>query len=160
MEIVSNVAERSKLTMTDLSDLSAEFETAPASEVVSWAVDRFGRSLTLACSFEDCVIIHLVTRVAPDIEVVFLDTGAHFPETLEYVERVKERYNLNLRVERPGPEAADWPCGSARCCELRKVVPLARALSGKSAWITGLKRVDASTRVEAPSCRGTRQGDL
>jgi phosphoadenosine phosphosulfate reductase len=150
VEIVSNVAERSKLTMTDLSDLSAEFETAPASEVVSWAVDRFGRSLSLACSFEDCVIVHLVTRVAPDIEVVFLDTGAHFPETLEYVERVKERYNLNLRVERPGPEAAEWPCGSVRCCELRKVVPLARALRGKSAWITGLKRVDATTRVDAP----------
>ncbi len=148
---MGNVAERSELEhLSDLSDLSAEFETAPACEVVSWAVDRFGQLALAGCSFEDCVIVHLVTQVAPDIEVIFLDTGAHFPETLEYVEEVRSRYDLNLRVVRPGPEAADWPCGSARCCEFRKVVPLARALEGKEAWITGLKRVDASTRVDAP----------
>jgi phosphoadenosine phosphosulfate reductase len=96
------------------------------------------------------VIVHVVTQVIPDIEVIFLDTGAHFPETLEYVEQVRSRYDLNLRIVRPGPEAEAWPCGSAHCCELRKVVPLARALNGREAWITGLKRVDASTRVDAP----------
>jgi len=147
--IVGNVAERSHLEY--LSDVSEEFETAPATEIMSWAVERFGsESISLACSFEDCVSIHLATQVCPDIEVLFLDTGSHFAETLEYVETVRSRYNLNLRVIKPGPEAADWPCGSARCCELRKVAPLARALEGKTAWITGLKRVDASTRVEAP----------
>jgi phosphoadenosine phosphosulfate reductase len=146
--IVRNLVERAD--MSDLSEIAAEFESAPASEVVTWAVERFGRSLTLASSFEDCVIVHLATQVEPDIDVVFLDTGAHFSETLEYVEQVKARYNLNLRVVRPGPEAVDWPCGSARCCELRKVVPLANALKGKRAWMTGVKRVDASTRIEAP----------
>jgi phosphoadenosine phosphosulfate reductase len=146
--IVGNVAERSHLEY--LSDVSDEFETAPATEVVSWAVERFGQSITLACSFEDCVAVHLAIQVCPDIEVLFLDTGSHFPETLDYVETVRSRYKLNLKIVRPGPEAADWPCGSARCCELRKVAPLARALSGKQAWVTGLKRVDASTRVDAP----------
>jgi phosphoadenosine phosphosulfate reductase len=145
---VARVAERSKAE--DLAVLSDEFESAPASEVVRWAHERFGRSMSLASSFEDCVIVHVITQVIPDIEVIFLDTGAHFPETLEYVEQVKSRYDLNLRIVRPGPEADAWPCGSAHCCELRKVVPLARALEGRQAWITGLKRVDASTRVEAP----------
>jgi phosphoadenosine phosphosulfate reductase len=146
--MVSKVAERSELE--DLSALSDEFESAPASEVVSWAAEKFGRSVSLASSFEDCVIVHVVTQVIPDIEVIFLDTGAHFPETLEYVEQVRSRYDLNLTIVKPGPEADAWPCGSAHCCELRKVVPLARALSGREAWITGLKRADASTRVGAP----------
>jgi phosphoadenosine phosphosulfate reductase len=145
---VAKVAERSELE--DLADLSEEFESAPAAEVVRWAVERFDRSISLASSFEDCVIVHVVTKVVPDIEVIFLDTGAHFPETLDYVEQVRSRFDLNLRIVRPGPEADAWPCGSAHCCELRKVVPLARALEGRQAWLTGLKRVDASTRVDAP----------
>ena len=58
--------------------------------------------------------------------MIFLDTGAHFPETLAYVEEVRARYDLNLTVTHPGPEAEAWPCGSDRCCELRKVVPLQR----------------------------------
>lgn len=145
---VGSVAERSRLDY--LSRMSSEFETAPASAVVEWAVEQFGRAISLACSFEDCVIVHLATRVDPGIEVVFLDTGAHFPETLEYVEHVRSLYDLNLRVMKPGPEANDWPCGTSRCCELRKVVPLGRALEGKAAWMTGVKRSDAATRVDAP----------
>jgi phosphoadenosine phosphosulfate reductase len=146
--IVGNVAERSQLEY--LSDLSAEFETASAGEVISWAVDRFGKQMALACSFEDCVIVHLAIQADPDMEIIFLDTGSHFPETLEYVERCRSMYDLNLKVVRPVPEAAAWPCGSDRCCEFRKVVPLAHALEGKQAWITGLKRSDASTRIGAP----------
>ena len=145
---VAKVAERSEVE--DLAVLSDEFESAPASEVVRWAYERFGGSVSLASSFEDAVIVHVVTQVIPDIEVIFLDTGAHFSETLEYVEQLKSRYDLNLRIVKPGPEADAWPCGSAHCCELRKVVPLARALEGRQAWITGLKRVDATTRVDAP----------
>jgi phosphoadenosine phosphosulfate reductase len=148
VDVVASVAERSHLEY--LSDLSEEFETAPATEIISWAAERFGSSIALACSFEDCIAVHLAIQVVPDIEVVFLDTGAHFPETLEYVDLVKERFNLNLNIVKPGPEAAEWPCGSARCCELRKVVPLAKALEGKQAWVTGLKRVDAETRISAP----------
>ncbi|MGA2037305.1 MAG: phosphoadenylyl-sulfate reductase, partial [Acidimicrobiales bacterium] len=59
-------------------------------------------------------------------------------------------YDLNLRVLRPGPEAEGWPCGTDRCCELRKVVPLDEALQGREAWITGLKRCDSPTRAGAP----------
>jgi phosphoadenosine phosphosulfate reductase len=145
---VGSVAERSELEY--LADMSAEFETASAGEVLEWAIGRYGKSVSLACSFEDCVIVHLAAQVDPNIEVIFLDTGSHFPETLEYVERVRSMYDLNLKVVRPVPEAAAWPCGSEHCCEFRKVVPLAKALEGQSAWITGLKREDAVTRTETP----------
>ncbi|MGH8989868.1 MAG: phosphoadenylyl-sulfate reductase [Acidimicrobiales bacterium] len=123
---------------------------APASKAVEWAVERFGRDLVLAASFQDVVLIDLVTKVDPAVEVVFCDTESHFPETLEFVEEVRARYGLRLTVTRPGPDAGEWPCGSARCCELRKVEPLRHALQGKRAWLTSLKRVDAPTRANAP----------
>jgi phosphoadenosine phosphosulfate reductase len=140
-------------TVIDIDELAAratEFETAPAGKVIAWALDRFGGDISLACSFQDCVLVDLAVRVDPTIEVLFLDTGFHFPETLAYVETVRARYGLNLRVMTPGPEAEGWPCGTQRCCELRKVEPLYRALAGRSAWITGLKRTDAPTRADAP----------
>jgi phosphoadenosine phosphosulfate reductase len=138
------------LTSEEHAALSAGFESAPASAVIRWAVDAFGESLALAASFEDIVLIDLATKVAPDIEVVFLDTGAHFPETLSFVDEVKDRYRLNLTVTKPGPEAAAHPCGSEQCCHFRKVEPLRRAIEGRRAWMTSLKRSDGPTRADAP----------
>jgi phosphoadenosine phosphosulfate reductase len=134
----------------ELRSADATLATAPASKAVEWAVDRFGKELVLAASFQDVVLIDLAVKVDPGIEIVFLDTEAHFPETLDFVEQVRARYDLNLTVTHPGPDADEWPCGSARCCELRKVAPLRRALAGKAAWLTSLKRVDAPTRAAAP----------
>ncbi|MHB8328228.1 MAG: phosphoadenylyl-sulfate reductase [Acidimicrobiales bacterium] len=138
------------IELPEIEARSAELETAPAGRVIAWAVERFGDQLALACSFQDCVLVDLAVQVAPGIEVIFLDTGSHFPETLAFVEQVRTRYDLNLRVTEPGPQAAPWSCGTERCCELRKVEPLDRALQGQLAWITGLKRVDAQTRSVAP----------
>jgi phosphoadenosine phosphosulfate reductase len=134
----------------EMAEQSAAFESAPAGLVLAWAVERFGKKLALSCSFQDAVLIDIANAVAPDIEVVFLDTGSHFPETLEYVETVRARYDLNLTVTHPVAGAELWPCGSATCCEFRKVRPLKQALAGKEAWVTGLKRVDAPTRRDAP----------
>ena len=64
---------------------------------------------------------------------MFLDTGSHFPETLEYVEAIRSRYDLNLTVTKPVEGAEQWPCGTAQCCEFRKVRPLKQALAGKEA---------------------------
>ena len=76
------------LSAEQLSVISDGFESAPASAVIRWAVDTFGDSIVLAASFEDIVLIDLVTKVAPAVEVVFLDTEAHFPETLSFVDEV------------------------------------------------------------------------
>ena len=147
--IVANKSQRTSIE-DEMAACSASFETEPASAVIGWAVERFGTRLALSCSFQDAVIIDLAVRADPAIEVVFLDTGAHFPETLEYVETVRDRYDLNLRIAQPVEGAEQWPCGTAQCCEFRKVLPLKRALAGKEAWMTGLKRSDAPTRRDAP----------
>jgi len=139
-----------RVDVTELAARAAELETAPAGKVLAWAMGRFGAGVSVACSFQDCVLVDLAVAVDPAVEVLFLDTGFHFPETLAFVEEVRAHYDLNLRVMTPGPEAAAWPCGTDRCCELRKVEPLYRALAGRSAWITGLKRCDAPTRADAP----------
>lgn len=137
-------------TMDPLEIDDSALEALPAEDVISWAVDRCGSQLTLACSFQDCVIVDLAVQVDPHLDVVFLDTGFHFPETLAYVEEVRRRYDLDLRVVAPGPEAGPWPCGSARCCELRKVAPLDAALAGRRGWMTAVKRCDSPARAEAP----------
>jgi len=139
-----------QLGEAELATISETFETTPASTVIRWAFATFGDSLVVASSFEDLVIIDLATKVAPGVEVVFLDTEAHFPETLEFVESTRQRYGLNLTVTKPGPEAAAHPCGSDQCCQFRKVEPLRRVLEGKRAWITGLRRSDGPTRADAP----------
>jgi phosphoadenosine phosphosulfate reductase len=134
----------------ELAEVDEQLASAPPSRAVEWALGQFGRDLVLAASFQDVVLIDLAVKVDPGMEVVFLDTEAHFPETLRFVEEVRARYDLRLTVTRPGPEAAGSPCGSPRCCELRKVAPLRAALAGKRAWLTALKRSDAPTRAEAP----------
>jgi phosphoadenosine phosphosulfate reductase len=133
--------------LEELDEANSRLAVAPAGQAISWALDRFGDSMALACSFQDIVIVDLVGAVSPGIEVVFLDTGAHFDETLRFVDEVTKRYGLNLTVTHPGPEADAFPCGSDRCCEFRKVAPLRAALAGRQAWMTGLKRVDAPTRA-------------
>jgi phosphoadenosine phosphosulfate reductase len=145
----SKIAEDT-LGAAELARLSDEFETAPASKVIRWAVDTFGDDLVLAASFEDVVLIDLATKIAPQIEVIFLDTEAHFPETLAFVEAMRQRYGLNLTVTKPGTEAAAHPCGSEQCCQFRKVAPLRAAVEGNRAWLTSLKRDDGPTRADAP----------
>ena len=138
------------VSLDELSVISNGFESAPASAVIRWAVETFGDSIVVAASFEDIVLIDLVTKVMPGIEVVFLDTEAHFPETLSFVEEVRAHYGLNLTVTKPGPEAEAHPCGTEQCCRFRKVEPLRRAIAGKRAWLTSLKRADGPTRVDTP----------
>ncbi len=92
----TNVSDQ-QLTAEELASVSGEFESAPASAVIRWAVETFGESLVLAASFEDIVLIDLVTKVAPAVEVVFLDTEAHFPETLAFVDDMRERYASTSR---------------------------------------------------------------
>jgi len=139
-----------ELDAQELARLSLGFETAPASTVIRWAVDTFGDSLVLAASFEDIVLIELARKIDPNVEVVFLDTEEHFPETLAFVEEVRERFTLNLTVTKPGPEAVAHPCGTDLCCQFRKVEPLRRAMEGKAAWLTSLRRSDGPSRADAP----------
>jgi len=129
---------------------AARLADASAAEVLAWAVASFGSDLTVACSMQDAVLIDLAVQADPDVEVVFLDTGFHFAETLETARRVRARYDLNLVTLRPAPDAAVYGTdGTDACCEARKVAPLERHLAGRAAWVTGLRRAESPSRAGA-----------
>jgi phosphoadenosine phosphosulfate reductase len=135
----------------ELAELNAEFEHLPAPKIIQWAVDNFSPHLCLAASMQDAVLIDLATRVEPGIEVVFIDTGYHFPETLETVEAVRRRYGLNLRMMTVRHHDEElWKVDPENCCSAVKVGQLDRALAGKAAWMSGLRRDEAETRARAP----------
>jgi phosphoadenosine phosphosulfate reductase len=149
------VTETSKVSppsalLDELAEVNERFEHAPPGKVIGWTLERFGPSIALAASFQDLVLVDIAVKLEPGIEVVFLDTGAHFPETLEFVEWARDHYSLKLTITHPDADADAYPCGTDRCCEFRKVAPLRRALLGRDAWITALKRSDAPTRQAAP----------
>jgi phosphoadenosine phosphosulfate reductase len=135
----------------ELAELNAEFEKLPAAKIIQWAVDSFSPHLSLSASMQDAVLIDLATKVDPGIEVVFIDTGYHFPETLDTVEVVRRRYGLNLKIMTVRPFAEDlWRIDPENCCSSVKVGQLDRALAGKVAWMSGLRRSESLTRADAP----------
>lgn len=132
---------------------------ASAEEVIAWAARTFPGTLAVACSMADAVLPHLVARQVPGVDVLFLDTGYHFPET--YGTRDAVAASLEVRVVDVLPalslEEQDAAWGPrlyerdpTRCCALRKVEPLQRALTGYEAWVTGVRREDAATRTHTP----------
>ena len=138
-------------TDAELAELSREFERLPATKVVQWAVDNFAPHLALTASMTDAVLIDLAAKVYPAIEVVFIDTGYHFPETLETVEEVRRRYGLNMKIMTVARQDEElWKIDPENCCSAIKTGQLDRALFGKLAWMSGLRRAEAATREGAP----------
>ncbi|MFM7270848.1 MAG: phosphoadenylyl-sulfate reductase [Actinomycetes bacterium] len=137
--------------LAELARLDAAFETSPASRAIAWAAETFGDRIALASSFQDAVMLDLVARTVPSLPVVFLDTGYHFAETLWYVERLRERYELDIEFVHPeaGPDDL-WMQDPDACCRARKVEPLDRALADRDAWMTGLRRAETELRRHAP----------
>jgi phosphoadenosine phosphosulfate reductase len=131
----------------ELRHVSQTFETASPGEILDWTFSRFGDDVAFACSFEDVALLHLIHERRPLTEVIFLDTGAHFPETYDFLRDMTAAWDLRVVVTQPGPEAEGTPCGAQNCCQVRKVAPLQRAVAGREAWITSVKRVDAPTRA-------------
>jgi phosphoadenosine phosphosulfate reductase len=140
-----------QLTDHELARAAEQLEDAPAAEIVRWAVETFGERLCLTASMADAVLIDVATRVAPDVEVLFIDTGYHFPETLQTVEGVRRRYHPNLRIlDADVPLDDRWRIDTDGCCAARKVAPLEEALAGKDAWMSGLRRADGPGRADTP----------
>lgn len=124
-------------------------------EVVAWAHQAFGDDVTAASSMGDEVLVELIAQTEPELDVFFLDTGFHFQETIDtrdhYAGRVRLRTVLPLlTVEEQNREHGErlFDRDPDRCCAIRKVEPLNRALTGHHAWITGMRRVDAPTRTD------------
>ncbi len=136
-----------------------DLETASASEILQWAADTFGDGLAVASSMQDAVLVALAARAKPGIDVLFLDTGYHFAETLRTRDTVAARYDVTLVTVTPqltvpeqdaryGARLHDRDPDS--CCAMRKVEPLNRALQGYAAWVTGVRRVEAPGRADTP----------
>ncbi|WP_029058450.1 phosphoadenylyl-sulfate reductase [Stappia stellulata] len=141
--------------------LAARFDGAPAEEVIAAAREHFASGLALVSSFgaESAVLLHLAARVDASLPVLFIDTGKLFPATLRYRDALVERFGLkDVRVLRPSvedlqaedPTGALWMRDTDACCTIRKVRPLARALAGLDAWVSGRKRFQASSRSNIP----------
>jgi phosphoadenosine phosphosulfate reductase len=150
-------------TMLDLSDLAAEanreLEGASALEIMSWAHEQFGSALVVTSSLADTVMISLAEKVAPGIDVIFLDTGYHFVETIGTRDAVKLVHNVNLISVTPELSVAEQDAAYGKdlfktdpdsCCGMRKVAPLGKALQPYAAWATGLRRADSAARAETP----------
>lgn len=141
--------------------LDAELRHAHPRTVLEEAVATFGDKLALVSSFgaESAVLLHLVSKVKPDMPVLFLDTGMLFGQTLDYRRRLAAQFGLtDVRDLRPAyqdlaladPQASLWQTDTDACCEVRKVVPLDKALADFDAWITGRKRFHGGERLSLP----------
>lgn len=158
--IAVDVRPRAMLSPAEIERANDTLDSAPATDIIAWAVEVFGPRIVLTASFADTLVIDLALTVNPDIEVVFLDTGFHFAETLDTARKALERYALNLTVVRPEVHAADvWADGSDACCAARKVAPLDDYLRRNAdAWFSGLRRADSPSRADAPVVALDRRG--
>ena len=142
-----------------VSHVGAELELAPAEHIIEWAVATFGDRFCVTSSMGDAVLADLASKVAPGIDVVFLDTGYHFAETLGTRDAVAATLPVNLISITPKQTVEEQDAAHGKdlfrsdpdqCCALRKVAPLAESLASYDAWATGLRREETHHRVIAP----------
>jgi phosphoadenosine phosphosulfate reductase len=136
-----------------------ELADASAAEAIAWVAQTFDDRWIVASNMQDAVLIDLAVKAKPDVDVLFLETGYHFAETIGTRDAVATVYP-DVRIVNAAAEqsVADQEAefgllnrtAPDRCCHLRKVVPLRRTLGGYDAWVTGVRRVDAPTRADTP----------
>ncbi|GHJ61034.1 phosphoadenosine phosphosulfate reductase [Nocardioides sp. OK12] len=142
-----------------VSHWGAELELAPAETIIEWAAATFGDRFAITSSMGDAVLAHLASKVVPGIDVVFLDTGYHFVETIGTRDAVEATLDVTVRTVHPELSVAEQDAEHGadlfrtdpdRCCAMRKVEPLRRTLASYDAWATGLRRAETHDRVIAP----------
>jgi phosphoadenosine phosphosulfate reductase len=141
----------------ELEQISRTLESLPlaqALETVLSAADRGKACLTCSFQAEDMIVLHLLRQQIPEIPVLFLDTGYHFPQTYEYRDRVAKEWQLRLVNVLPQQTVAQqesqfgilYQSNPTQCCQLRKVEPLIRSLEPYEIWFTGLRREQSPSR--------------
>lgn len=144
----------------DIAALSAQFEMKKPQEIIQWAVDEFTPRIAISTSFQtqSMPLLHMVTRIQPDIKIFFLDTGYHFWDTLIFREQIQHEWNLNVVDLYRDSRWDHFARQNARalpmqdpnlCCYIHKVQPMQKALSGLHAWISGIRRDQTSERAHA-----------
>ncbi len=142
----------------DIEQLNNQFETASSLEILEWANSNFGTGLVASSSFQtqSVALLHMISQLRPKIPVIFLDTGYHFPETLAYRNQLVELLGLDIiNVEPKTKTNALLRAGQELhrsnpdlCCQINKVKPLADALTGYQALISGIRRDQTANRAE------------
>jgi phosphoadenosine phosphosulfate reductase len=157
----------SQTAAAEAEQLALELEPLQAEDVVRWAAERFGERLCLTCSWQrqSSVLVHMLSELGLSVDVIELDTELFFRETYETRERLIERYDLN--VVRPeiisvaeqhlqeGPNL--WERDPDRCCHIRKVEPLLRALEPYGAWTSGVRRSQSPSRAGLKKIQWSRR---
>lgn len=147
------------VTEAELRELAArgaaELDGAGATDLLRWTDQTFPDKYVVASNMQDAVLIDLAATVRPGVPVMFIDTGNEFPETIGMRDAVAATYDIRMVTITPEPSVLALGTSLCHtdpdeCCRLRKVVPLAKALPEYRAWVTGLRRSDASTRSDAP----------
>ncbi|TXK78076.1 phosphoadenylyl-sulfate reductase [Paenibacillus sp. N3.4] len=142
-----------------VSKAAEEFENQSPQAILKLAVDTFP-SLTLACSFgaEDVVLVDMLQKINPNVDIFYLDTNVHFAETYETRDRLEQHYGAKfvqvlpkLTLEEQAAQYGEelWKSDANQCCNIRKVDPLTDILKNYDAWITGIRRDQAPTRANA-----------
>ncbi|HBZ83833.1 MULTISPECIES: phosphoadenylyl-sulfate reductase [Brevibacillus] len=154
------MSNRQRMADEELQVWAYRMEAKLPQDVLVLAVENFAGNLVLASSFgaEDVVLIDMLHKLAPTIPVFYLDTNKHFAETYETRDKLQERYQTKFIQVLPQMTLAEqeekhgaklWETDPNLCCQIRKVEPLQRVLSGYDAWITGIRRDQAPTRAHA-----------
>ncbi|MGD8456166.1 MAG: phosphoadenylyl-sulfate reductase [Anaerolineales bacterium] len=140
--------------------LSNKFRNIPPQQIIEWAVETFWPDVAMSSSFQthSVPLLHMVSQIKPEMRILFLDTGFHFPETLEFKENLRKSWGLNIvdlhpKIERKEIESRFGKDLFQRdpdlCCFIHKVEPLAEALRGLRAWITGIRQGQTAQRAQA-----------
>ena len=150
-------------TVVDLEqqaiDAGRELETATPQEILRWAAESFGDRFCVLSSMGDAVVASLAAQAKPGVDVVFLDTGYHFAETIGTRDAVAATYDVNVISVAPAQTVDEQDASYGKdlfardpdkCCALRKVAPMEAALVNYDAWATGLRRDESPTRANTP----------
>jgi len=140
-------------------DGAEQLADASAAELLAWTDEHFGGNYVVASNMQDAVLVEMAAKVRPGVDVLFLDTGYHFAETIGTRDAVEAVYGVHVVNVTPEHTVAEqdqlvgkdlFASDPGACCRMRKVEPLSKALRGYSAWVTGIRRVEAPTRANAP----------
>ena len=159
MSAVTTPIDSIPMVSTQLQERVARVEALLGQAALDYAPSTLASSLGV----EDMVLADAILRARLPIEIFTLDTGRLHAETLALVDRVQERYGYAIKLYRPDEKAVAGYVNEfgldaiydsielrTRCCQIRKVEPLQRALAGKQAWVTGMRRAQAVTRCDLP----------
>ncbi len=149
-----------KIDVAEIERLGLEFEKKTPQEIIRFALDKYGSRVSFASSFgaEDVAIIDMIAKIKPGARVFTLETGYLFQETHDVIRRIKEKYDIKLETYAPSTNVEEferqygklYETDPDKCCAIRKIEPLNRAIADNlDAWITGIRRDQSPTRANA-----------